>query len=77
MKTKITLPIFRSLCKGRKKIPGCKKITKVICIRSKLSIYFIIKSNCFLNFHEQKQSVKTTLVALAVPTVLKTDVGFN
>lgn len=37
--------------KNRCKMPGCKGITQVMCIKCNVNICFTSKSNCFKDFH--------------------------
>ena len=37
--------------KGRCKMPECKGITKISCIKCKINLCFTAKNNCFLLFH--------------------------
>ena len=39
--------------KEKCKMPGCKGITKVSCIKCKTNLCFTPSSNCFLKFHVQ------------------------
>ena len=39
--------------KGRCKMPQCKGITKVACVKCRVNLCFTTNSNCFLKFHMQ------------------------
>ena len=43
-----------SMCDGKHgqcKLPGCNKVTRVICSKCKVNLCFIAKVNCFKYFH--------------------------